>query len=108
MPRTTTTEKTDALNTLREYFPKGSTIYTILRSVSRSGMSRVISVVAITPDGPRFLSYHTAQVLDMKCTTKGDAGVKVGGCGMDMGFHVAYNLSYVLHGDGYACNHRWL
>jgi hypothetical protein len=110
MARTNVTQQatTEALDMLRTHFPAGSTIYTILRNVSRSGMSRVISVVAMTPDGPRFLSYQAAQVLGMSCTNKGEAGVKVGGCGMDMGFHLAYNLSHLLHGDGYACSHRWL
>lgn len=98
----------DTLDMLREHFPKGSTIYTILRSVSRSGMSRVISVVAITPDGPRFLSYAAAAVLGWPVTDKGESGIKVQGCGMDMGYHVAHTLSSILHGDGYACNHRWL
>lgn len=98
----------DTLDILRQHFPKGSTIYTVLRSVSRSGMSRVISVVALTPDGPRFLSYQTAAVLGIPCTDKGEAGVKVRGCGMDMGFHVAYELSKAIYTDGYACSHRWL
>jgi hypothetical protein len=81
---TKTQEKADAIATLREHFPAGSTIYTILRRVSRSGMMRVISVVAITPDGPRFLSYRAAQALGMTCTKTGEVGLKVGGCGMDM------------------------
>ena len=103
-----TMPKADALAVLREHLPAGSTIYTILRSVSRSGMLRVISVVALTPNGPRFLSYQTAAVLGIPCTDKGEAGVKVRGCGMDMGFHVAYEISKAMHGDGYACSHRWL
>jgi len=98
----------DTLDTLRKYFPPGSTIYTICRSVSRSGMSRVISVVALTPDGPRFLSYHVGALLKWPVTERGESGVKVRGCGMDMGFHVAYTLSHALHGNGYACSHRWL
>ena len=98
----------DTLATLREHFPPGSTIYTICRSVSRSGMSRVISVVAITPDGPRFLSYHVGALLKWPVTDRGESGVKVQGCGMDMGLHVAYTLSHALHGNGYACSHRWL
>lgn len=98
----------DTLDILRQHFPAGSTIYTICRNVSRSGMSRVISVVALTPDGPRFLNYPAAAVLGWPVTDRGESGVKVTGCGMDMGFHLAYSLSHALHGDGYACSHRWL
>jgi hypothetical protein len=98
----------DTLDILREHFPAGSTIYTICRHVSRSGMSRVISVIAITQDGPSYLSYQAAAALGWPCTDKGETGVKVGGCGMDMGFHLAYSLSHVLYGDGYALKHRWL
>ena len=52
-------------------------------------------------------------------------GLRVSGCGMDMGFHVVYNLGYALWPDGtpephgtrngapdsdggYALKHRWL
>jgi hypothetical protein len=35
-------------------------------------------------------------------------GVKVDGCGMDMGFHLIYTMSQVVHGDGYAVSQRWV
>ena len=35
-------------------------------------------------------------------------GVKVGGAGMDMGFHLVYNLAAVLFDDGYALEHKWI
>lgn len=37
------------LENLRKWFPKGSTVYTILRHVSRSGMQRTISALAVLP-----------------------------------------------------------
>jgi len=32
----------------------------------------------------------------------------VTGCGMDMGFHLVNSLAYILFGDGYALDQRWL
>ena len=34
--------------------------------------------------------------------------VGVGGCGMDMGFHLVYTLASVLYKDGYALTHRYI
>lgn len=39
-------ERAEAIERLRGIFPVGSTVYTILRHVSRSGMQRSISVMA--------------------------------------------------------------
>lgn len=99
--------RSEAAEQLRAWFPKGSTVYTVLRSHSRSGMSRVIGVVAILDGGTTILhpNHRIATLLGM--TTKGD-GIKVQGGGMDMGFHLAYELASELYGDGYALNHRWI
>ena len=29
-----------------------------------------------------------------------DGGIKIGGCGMDMGFYLVYNLGYTLYPNG--------
>lgn len=105
-------EREAAAATLREAFPSGSTAYTILRHCSRSGMSRLISVVAIRPDGELWhLDRAAAAVLGWPCKGNGE-GVTVGGCGMDMGFHLVYSMSAAIHGrgdrGGYAVRQRWL
>ena len=92
---------------LKEYFPKGSTAYTILRKVSPSGMYRNISVHSIINDKPTWLSYHVARVTGFPYKDKTSA-VGVGGCGMDMGFHMVYTLASVLYGDGYALKERYI
>ncbi len=105
--------RSEAIEKLREWYPKGSTVYTILRHVSRSGMQREIGLVMIGDrDEQGYLdlrhpNFAAADVLGLRMNKSGD-GVTVGGCGMDMGYHLAYELSYALHGDGYALNHRWL
>lgn len=90
---------------------KGETVYTILRSCSRSGMTRVIDLYVIRNNTPlrlvgiltdeqaKFLPPHTKQ---------GAFGYKVKGCGMDMGFHIVYELSASIFGDGYALKQDWL
>lgn len=97
-------ERESAINDLRKMLPPGSTVYTVLRQVSRSGMSRRIDVYAMDPHGdePRYLTGLVSQATGFSFPRKGD-GLRVGGCGMDMGFHVVYELSHVLYADGYAC-----
>lgn len=103
----------EQIDNLREWFPKGSTVYTILRHVARSGMSRTIGVLALlpgkgTPDF-RHPNYAVSVVLgDRLDTSNGRDGVRVSGCGMDMGFDLAYRLGQALYGDGYALKHCWL
>ena len=35
-------------------------------------------------------------------------GYRVGGCGMDMGFHLVHELGYRLFNDGYSLKHEWI
>lgn len=106
-------ERAEAIAQLRQWYPKGSTVYTILRHVSRSGMQRVIGVVALMTDGEnpgvdiRHPNYATSKALGLTVDRERD-GVKISGCGMDMGFDIAYNLSQALYGDGNVLRHQWL
>jgi len=90
------------INTLK----KVKTLYTKLDSVSRSGMTRKITVLDIEGETPSYWNYYVSEVLNMKLDKNGSLTVK--GCGMDMGFHLIYNLSLALHGDGYKIKHRWI
>jgi hypothetical protein len=84
---------------------KNDTVYTQLNHVSRSGMSRKISIFVIRNNKPIDISYLAEEKLGW--TVKSD-GVHVSGCGMDMGFHLVYSLAQVLFKDGYALNQKWL
>ena len=66
-----------------------------------------VSVHAIQNNEIRWLSYHVANVLKWTYKDKTNA-VGVGGCGMDMGFHLVYTLSSILYKDGYALTHRYI
>ena len=105
------TERDEQIERLRKWFPKGSTVYTILRHVSRSGMQRTIGVLSLLPDGDKIIDRHPNYATSIVCGMPEDrqrAGVKINGCGMDMGFEVAYRLGQAIHGDGYALKHQWL
>jgi hypothetical protein len=95
-------ERDEALERLREWLEPGDTVYTILRHVSRSGMSRSISVVRDSEDGPHDFTYLAARVLGYRVDER-NGGLKAGGCGMDMGFHVVYSLSSRLFPNGFEC-----
>lgn len=113
MTKLTQAQNEESLARLRECFPEGSTVYTVLRHVSRSGMMRHIGVIALNTGeaGEEItvlhLDYDAARVLGYAQDRSND-GLKVGGAGMDMGFRVAYGLASALYGDGYALAHVWL
>lgn len=107
-------EKQEQKARLREWMPEGSTVYTILRHVSASGMSRDISLVVPWADewgkvGFIHPNYGASKVLGGRLVTKnGSDAIRIGGGGMDMGFHLVYSLSHALYGNEYALNHSWL
>lgn len=94
-------QQNEAIERLREWLKPGDTIYTILRHVSRSGMQREISLLYFGERSePYDLDYNVAWALDAR---RGKRGVVASGCGMDMGFHLVYNLGRTLYPDGYGC-----
>jgi hypothetical protein len=104
--KTNTTDKTKAIEQLREWLKPGDTVYTILESVSRSGMSREIRVVVPRTDetGRVFFLHPNWSVSRAIGVRQGKRdGLVVGGCGMDAGFEVVYHLGRVLWPDGVPC-----
>jgi hypothetical protein len=111
MSKISKADRTEALETLRGILSKGDTVYTVLRHVSTSGMSRRIDLYVIQDNKPRYLTGYVAAALEYT-RQMGKDGMTVSGCGMDMGFSVVYNLSAALYGHdnrgGYALSHEWL
>jgi hypothetical protein len=98
-------EKAEAQDALRKMFPVGSTVTTVLAHVSQSGMQRGIKVMHGAADGSvEDVSWLVARATETPLHNKG--GLKVNGCGMDMGFHVVYGLSRTLYGaaGAFRCN----
>jgi hypothetical protein len=100
---------------LTHYLTEGDTVYTVLRSVSSSGMSRTMSLKVAKEGKILDLTYYAAAVLDYPLVeVNGSRAIRVGGCGMDMGFHAVYSLSSGLFrtegestDSGYLLNHAW-
>ena len=107
MSKHTKDEQEQALTRLFALLQPGDTILTSLRHVSRSGMSRVIQLIAIKDNQLHYIGYNAAIVMGKKYDDKRE-GIVIGGCGMDMGFALVYDLSYRLFADGYRLHHRWL
>lgn len=120
MPKHSKREVADELARLHDWIKPGDTLYTILEHRAASGMSRWIRCLLIKIDEkgkPYFLhpNHAVSVVLGLRRDRKHE-GVFVSGCGMDMGFHVAYELGHALWPDGtpnqpnggYALKHQWL
>lgn len=137
-------ERLEAIEHLRTMIKPGDTVHTVLRHVSKSGMTRGIDVYfmpratyryadanthtdnltlddamefqrkqnggTVTPmeqqPEPVWITAYVGKAIDspqpMEYWRK-SLGLKIGGCGMDMGFHVVNSLSYALYGEGYQC-----
>ena len=102
--RYTKPEITIAFEKLQSLLKPGMTIHTVSRHTSRSGMQRSISMFAFLPgdNAPTELDYWVSRVLGESIDQK-HGGVRIGGCGMDMGFHLVYALARRLYPDGFGC-----
>lgn len=121
---TTKAEKDERAANAREQLlkllPKGSTVYCIIKGVSRSGMSRNIDFYAGYIEGGKvrmqwLTGYMSALgvVKQSESDWRASRGAKVHGCGMDMGFHCVDYLATTLYGRderglGAGLKHEWL
>lgn len=101
--------------TLLEMVKPGATVYTILRHCSASGMTRRISLAIVHEGKFRCIDVLAADLMGDKVHRQG--GIVVGGCGMDMGYHLVYQLGACLwpsgtpepdHCGGYELRHEWV
>lgn len=113
-------ERDEARATLRELVERSQkrrdgspVIYTFLRHVSKSGMSRDITLKIVDGDGTlRDITYTAALAIGEKPRDNyGRRVIRVHGCGMDMGFHLVYSVSHALYDGqeraGYVISHEW-
>lgn len=86
-------------------FTPGTTFYTSLNHVSKSGMSRWISVYVARNNEIVDVTQTLIDLFPTVFKTRGaHPGIYVSGCGMDMGFHLVYTLGRLAFPDGYLCN----
>lgn len=87
---------------LEYYLSEGDTVYTLIRTVAPSGMSRTISLKVAREGRILDLTYFASVVLGWPLVeANGSRALRVGGAGMDMGFHTVYTLARVLFCDKY-------
>jgi len=99
---------------LTHHVSENTRVYTILRHVSSNGMSRDISLIVADSDGRvSDITYYAAAAMGGRLIERnGHRAIRVHGAGMDMGFHLIYNLLSVLfHGHeraGYVLKQEWI
>ena len=88
------------------------TLYTSLKHVSSSGMSKDMKVLAVKHNEIIDVTYYVGKIIGTLKERNGQRVIRVGGCGMDMGFHVVYTVSAVLYGyeerGAYTIRHEWI
>ena len=94
-------EQAEVIRELKELLKPGDTVYTILNHVSRSGMSRSISAYIMQDNKPRKIDYQVSKAIKYP-VDRSNGGVKITGCGMDMGFALIDSLSWALYPE-YQC-----
>lgn len=111
----TKASRAEAFEKLRSWIKPGDTVYTVLRSASRSGMSRKISlfVLSVGLDGKPWIQDITGWAGQaMGRSYSMDDGIRINGCGMDMGYALVEDLASAVFGRDTRgigpLNQRWL
>lgn len=119
MTKASKADRDYAVERLRSFLAPGDTVTCVLRSVSRSGMSRRIDFYKFAPaaDGKVDKFYLSGLIGTALGWSVNNTGLRVDGCGMDMGFHVVHELGYALFGrserpegerGNWPLRHEWL
>lgn len=95
-------EQQEAIEQLRFLLNAGDTVYTTVRHVARSGMSRDISAIIQREGRIEDITYLVARAINNKMN-RDNGGVRMQGAGMDMGFSLVYELSHALFPHGFEC-----
>lgn len=97
----------EAIASLKRRLKPGTVVYTVLRSVSDSGMSRTLDIYVVAKGEIVRVTWSVAQALEWTYDRRKEA-LRVQGCGMDIGHHTVCSLSRVVVGDESALQHRWI
>ena len=96
-----TEEQNEYRDKLRAMLSPGTTVYTSLDHVSRSGMSRRISAYIVEDGAISDITWLVSRAGIAK--RHRDGGLVMGGCGMDMGFALVYSMGRALYPNGFPC-----
>lgn len=100
--RYTKADRARAFEVLQRQLKDGDTLHCIVRRVSRSGMSRAISIMHLCPQERGAIhAFHynwaAAAALGWPMTLSGDGeAVIVKGCGMDVCYHLVSELGATI------------
>jgi hypothetical protein len=88
-----------AIERLTDYYLKpNDRVYTLVRHVSASGMSRDLSLFVAINGEIIDITYYAAHAIGWRLVERnGRRAIRVHGAGMDMGFHTVYTLASVLY-----------
>lgn len=92
----------EARKSLLEILKPGDVVYTQMHHVSKPGMMRIISAKIARDSEILDITHDTSLAIRMPRDAK-YGGIKMGGCGMDMGFEVVYRLGRALWPEGFEC-----
>lgn len=116
MSKTSNRDRDEAVAWLRAELAPGDTLYTVVRHVARSGMSRSISVVrpVLAHDASSCVEFmrRGSELLELEVLdywisrgighriSRQHGGIVMGGAGMDMGFSLIYRVGQALWPNG--------
>ena len=83
---------------LRKLLKPGQTVWTLIRSVAPSGMSRKVSVFIVDEGRIRDISWNAAHAIGYSVNEHHE--VRVHGCGFDAGYEIVHNLGAALWPNG--------
>jgi hypothetical protein len=100
----TAAEREEARAALLEILKPGSRVYTVCHHVARSGMMQVISLYVPLLDDKgqpyiRRIDWLACKAAGFTYSEKHE-GLRMGGYGMNMGFHAVYSLGQALWPEG--------
>lgn len=94
---------------LTHYLTEGQRVYTVLRHVSSSGMTRYISLLVSDGEQIRNITYYAAGALGESLhDINGQRAIKSNSLGMDAGWHLVDRLSFALYGEGNLIKSEWI
>src|SRR4051812_31110989 len=99
--KTELSDREQAIKSLKELGLKpGMKVYTIVKHVSSSGMTRHIQPFIVKGGEIVSIGWYVARATG-RTLVKGSHAIKVHGCGMDMGFELVYTLGRAMYPRGF-------
>jgi len=98
--------RAEAMANLREWMPRDSTVYLVLRHRSKGGMTREIGLVVFHDGHAIHPNAAVAEALGYRIGKRD--GVLVKGCGRDMGSVLVRQISRALYDETQALRHEWI